>query len=419
MKIIYSIIALVLLVSCSREESQLGTTTYYGTVRNAVTDAPYADICVLVTDGHETRKSTYTDSKGYFSLTVKVADLTGNFYILVGGDGTTDKRFEITGVTKDQVDMGIIFLSAATPPELSTLYISVEDDYLVFETVVKTDKPHTIQESGICYGLTAFPSITDKKISAKLSDSTLSARIKLTDLNAGADYYFRAYSINNMGVGYSNITSYHIEDAIPRVEWNKNQWGWEYEELTPESIVALSAFLANNGGYDISECGFCYSDENYIPTIQDAKVETMPDNNHDFSATLVGLKPSTKYNVRPYAINTRKGIGYGIVKVFETLSGLAEFSLTTSSSALDGKIKVNAYIRDTGGGTISQSGICYSTNHNPTINDNIIDSGKTSKGEFLIIFPIEYNTTYYIKAFAITQYGISYSKEAKEYISRN
>lgn len=418
MKIIYSILALILLlVSCSGEESKLGYTTYYGTVRNVSTNAPYADICVSVTDGHATRTRTFTNSEGYFSLNINVADLTGNFYILVGSDETTSKRFEITGVTKDQVDMGIIYLSAATPPELSTLYISVVDDYLVFEAVVKIDNPNTIQESGICYGLTASPSITDKKISAKLSDSTLYAKIKLTDLDAGTDYYFRAYSINNMGVGYSNVTSYHTEDATPRLEWNTNQWGWNYDEITPESIVGLSAWIADNGGYDISECGFCYTEQNSLPTIQDVKIEAKPDKNSDFSATLIGLKPATKYYVRPYAINTRKGIGYGIIKAFETYSGLAEIKLTTTTYSSLGKVKVNGWIKDTWGGTVSQAGICYSTNPNPTIDDNVINVS-AKKGEFLLEFSIEYNTTYYIKAFAITQYGISYSKEAQEYISK-
>lgn len=416
MKIIYSILALIFLVSCSGEEYKLGSTTYYGTVRNASTNTPYADICVSVTDGHATRTRTFTNSDGYFSLNVNVADLTGNFYILVSSDETTSKRFEITGVTKDQVDLGIIYLTAATPPELSTLDISAEDNYLVFETVVKTDKPNTIQESGICYGLTASPTITDKKILAKLSDSTLSAKIKLTDLDAGTDYYFRAYSINNMGVGYSNVTSYHTEDAIPRLEWDTDQWGRDYDEITPESIVGLRAWIADNGGYDISECGFCYTEANSIPTIQDTKIVAKTDKNNDFSATLIGLKPATKYYVRPYAINTRKGIGYGIVKVLETYSGLAEISITTTSDTYLGKVKVVGSIKDTWGGTVSQAGICYSTNPNPTIDDNVINVS-AKKGQFLVEFSIEYNKTYYIKAFAITQYGISYSNESTEYIS--
>lgn len=414
-----ALIGIVLVMgSCSNDDNPLGNVTYYGVVNNANTGEPFPNVTISVTNGYEIRVSTKTNSSGNFSISVNISELSSSFYILVGDDYTDSKRFELTGISKNEVDLGVINLKPASEPKLSNLNVKSDGDNIVFDVNIITNNISTLKEVGICYGLNSNPTVDDNIIVGLLTESSVSAKINKLDLNAGSNYYFRAYAINNIGIGYSNSTMFRTEDATPELLWNTNYWGRYYDEITPESIIGLSAYVRYDGGYDITEYGFCYSDSNPTPTIQDAKSIGSLDQYDDFVTSIFGLNPSTKYYVRPYAINTRNGIGYGTILQFETLSGLAEITLTTSWGRYDKYIKANAYIRDTGGGNISQSGICYSTNPNPSINDNKIYINKTSKGEFVIQIPITtFDLTYYIKAFAITQYGVSYSVERQEYVS--
>lgn len=420
MKQIFLLSALIGIVfvmsSCSNDDSPLGNVTYYGVVNNANTGLAFPNVTVSVTNGHEIRVSTKTNSSGSFSISVNISELSSSFYILVGDDYTDSKRFELTGISKNKVDLGVINLRPASVPELSNLNVKSDGDYIVFDVNIITNNISTLKEVGICYGLNSNPTVDDNIIVGLLTESSITAKINKLDLNAGSNYYFRAYAINNIGIGYSNSTMFRTEDATPELLWNTNYWGRYYDEITPESIIGLSAYVRYDGGYDITEYGFCYSDSNPTPTIQDAKSVGSLDQYDDFVTSIFGLNPSTKYYVRPYAINTRNGIGYGTILQFETLSGLAEMGSISLSDYIT-YIQVHATIRDTGGGTISQSGVCYSTSPNPDINKTVVYSNKNSKGEFLVGIPREQGKTYYVKSFAKTQYGISYSVENSIHIN--
>lgn len=402
--------------SCSNDDNMLGSVTYYGVVNNANTGGPFPNVTISVTNGHEIRVSTKTNASGNFSITVNVSELSSGFYILVGDDYTDSKRFELTGISKSEVDLGVINLKPASVPELSNLNVKSEGDYIVFDISVITNNTSSLKEVGICYSLNGNPTIDDNIIVGLLKETTITAKISKHDLNASSNYYFRAYAINNIGIGYSNSTTFRTEDATPEIIWNKNNFGWYYDEITPESIIGLSAYVRYDGGYNIIEYGFCYSASNPNPTIQDTKSIGSLDQYKDFATSIFGLNPYTKYYVRPYAINTRNGIGYGTIMSFETLSGLAEMGSISLSDYIT-YIQVHATIRNTGGGTISESGVCYSNSPNPDINKNVVYSSKKTKGEFLVGIPREQGKTYYVKSFARTEYGISYSVENSIHIN--
>lgn len=74
----------------------------------------------------------------------------------------------------------------------------------------------------------------------------------------------------------------------------------------------------------------------------------------------------------------------------------------------------NIRINSDGGTYISQSGVCYSLNQNPTISDNISDIGGSNSpgGPYAIeIHNLLPNTTYYVKAFATNSVGTSYGNQ--------
>lgn len=69
---------------------------------------------------------------------------------------------------------------------------------------------------------------------------------------------------------------------------------------------------------------------------------------------------------------------------------------------------INTEIADNGGGTITEKGVCWSTQNDPTINNSKkLDSG-TSNSMTINIDGLLPSTTYYVRAYAINQKGVGY-----------
>lgn len=81
----------------------------------------------------------------------------------------------------------------------------------------------------------------------------------------------------------------------------------------------------------------------------------------------------------------------------------AEVTEITSNSAKSG-----GEVTNDGGAEVTERGVCWSTNANPTLNDSHIASG-TGIGAFTAIMNnLEANTTYHVRAYAINEKGTAY-----------
>ena len=66
---------------------------------------------------------------------------------------------------------------------------------------------------------------------------------------------------------------------------------------------------------------------------------------------------------------------------------------------------------DNGGASVTERGVVYGTNQNPTIEDNKVASG-TGLGEFNnALTDLQTTTTYYVRAYAINEKGTAYGEE--------
>ncbi len=82
---------------------------------------------------------------------------------------------------------------------------------------------------------------------------------------------------------------------------------------------------------------------------------------------------------------------------------VTEITQTTASSG--------GNITDDGGATVTARGVCWSTNHTPTINDSKTEDG-TGTGSFTSnISGLEPNTTYYVRAYATNEVGTAYGEQ--------
>ena len=98
----------------------------------------------------------------------------------------------------------------------------------------------------------------------------------------------------------------------------------------------------------------------------------------------------------------------------ETFASLGPLSMVETNIELT-NFDTSCEVTDEGGGTVTDTGICWSTNPNPTIADNFKSSGSGGVGPFTVdILDIDgllNDTTYYFRAYATNLYGQSYSNQ--------
>lgn len=414
-KIIIGTIIVISFSGCSSEEDLSYNPEYYGTVINSQTNTPYSGITVAVTNGYETRLTTHTDASGNFRFSINVKDLTGDFYILIGDDKTEKKKFDIIGVSKPEIDLGTIMIYPLAIPKIVSFNFKEDQEQLLFMGEIELDDNWELKEIGVCYGKNNEPTIDDTRIIAKTDGSSFYVSININDLDLSSTYYFRAYAINSVGTGYSNATKYETTYATPELKWLTDAFGNSYTDLTPESIILYA--IASSSTYKIIEAGVCYSTFPQ-PTLKDNVVKSGYTDfwSQNYSVNIYDLTPDTKYYVRPYAINSKGVEGYGPEFKFQTLSGLATLKITYWGYDYGG-YQAHVLIESSGGGEIKKAGVCYSGDPNPTVSNDIVLGSPDFDGTFSTYIPItSYDTVVYIRAFAETQYGISYSQQESIYI---
>lgn len=127
---------------------------------------------------------------------------------------------------------------------------------------------------------------------------------------------------------------------------------------------------------------------------------------------LAGLKESTTYsyyyefhngfNSMRSAVKTFKTEGSGITITLPTVVTAEVTEITTNSAKSGGEVT------NDGGAEVTERGICWSTNANPTLSDSHVAAG-TGTGAFTASMSgLEANTTYHVRAYATNEKGTAY-----------
>lgn len=168
--------------------------------------------------------------------------------------------------------------------------------------------------------------------------------------------------------------------------------------------------ITDDGGSDIIARGVCWNKDRE-PTVTDDKTIDSAGIGI-FTSKISGLSSNSAYLVRAYASNSY-GTAYGPIKSFYTLSIEAPtvatnpVTLITASSCRTG-----GFIKDYGGAAATSFGVCWSTNHNPTISDNKLNVGSIQTGHFIAdIGGLLPTTTYFLRAYATNAAGTGYGDE--------
>ena len=252
-----------------------------------------------------------------------------------------------------------------------------------------------ITVKGFCYSTSENPTMEDSKILGEQAEGDYFIAT-VTGLLPVTTYYVRAYATNSAGTSYSEqitVTTTAVPATIADVTSS---------DITGVSFK-VSSEIANNGGAEVTEKGFCYSTtEN--PTVESSKNVVEGD---AFETTIAELANGTTYYVRAYATNSA-GTAYSEQISVLTLA-LATVADVTISDITGVSFKVSSEITADGGAEVTEKGFCYSTTENPTIDD----SKKAVDGDEFetTIAGLANGTTYYVRAYATSYAGTAYSEQ--------
>lgn len=293
---------------------------------------------------------------------------------------------------------------------LATIHTSIPTNITYTSAIsggeITNDGGNTITAKGICYGTTANPTITNSVLSGGAGLGNFVSVIP--GLIANTTYYLRAFATNAGGTSYGEQYSFTtLAQTTPA--------------LTTKNISGISTNSANgggnitdDGGSPITARGICWNTIG-APTSDDG--HTIDGTGiGNFNSIITGLNLNTNYFVRAYATNSN-GTAYGQEISFTTLATIPPANGmpvigTKAVSASTTLFNSGGYISSDGGTSVTQRGVCWGINENPTIANNFTTDG-TGKGLFnSTIANLEgCGTVYYVRAYATNSSGTSYGNQ--------
>lgn len=267
---------------------------------------------------------------------------------------------------------------------------------------ITSDGNAEITSRGVCYSTKSKPTISNSKVTSGSGTGTFTCN--LTNLSDGTTYYARAYATNKKGTAYgaqiSWTTKAYTRPTVSTTEAQKVSY----------TTATCGGNVTSDGSLSVTSRGICYSTQPN-PTISNTKVAS-GSGTGAFTCNLTGLSDGTTYYARAYATNG-KGTAYGeqiswTTKEYELPAvGTYYTKVLTSTTA---ECCASAGVPNDGV-PITEKGICYSTQHLPTISNHKIINGSSYSYYTCSLSGLTANATYYVRAYAINAKGVAYGEE--------
>ncbi len=195
--------------------------------------------------------------------------------------------------------------------------------------------------------------------------------------------------------------------------------GVKFSEPTIKNITSNSALIVGSiepRGVTITEAGFCIATTS-TPTVDNGKVMLLQGGG-TISTVLKELNAETTYYLRFYAIADGK-VRYGNQTVFETLPAVTLDELIThiepyayNRMVINGSYVQQILFHVSAPKGYKEINICYGTNPEPKITDNIETITLSEEGtSYLVLSNINQTKTYYIRSYSIIGSKVEYSDE--------
>lgn len=266
--------------------------------------------------------------------------------------------------------------------------------------IINNSTQTLITEKGILWGLQPELSFSDNQY-IPCGYGNDSFDYTLSQLSPNTTYYFQAYAKTENSQILGEVKSFSTKQIGMAL----------VETYSPESILSNRARFKGEvkyeGGSPVSISGFIWGT---FPGIDYLTSEDIPISSGTglMEYDINTLEPGKSYYYRAYAINSM-GISYGDPVNFVTPQTAP--ILTTKPIQNIGlySAKSGGEIESDGGSVITQKGIVWSTQPNPTISltSKTLNGGGVSNFESNLN-QLAPNTTYYVRAYATNSVGTAY-----------
>lgn len=293
---------------------------------------------------------------------------------------------------------------------------SVDVSSAILNGLIEVIGDHPVYiERGFCYGTTSSPTIDN---SIKLTEGKTvekgSFSVFVDNLSYKTKYYFRAYAIQNNQVIYGDVSTFTTkwESAIVQT----------YGQSSDLAKVTLKGFVSNIGNPICSECGFLIKQVDRESFVDMDESDLIPTDRYPHTSSVSYGQYSRTYNVDEedviafcaYVLQGNdivKGeISYVMPYSKPIVHTLNPSNITSSSMVVGIKIEWQGYPKYT------EAGVVVSMyNSTPTINGTncakfkMSDSGSAGSLSSSVTGATA-NSSYYIRAYAISSYGTVYGQ---------
>ena len=272
----------------------------------------------------------------------------------------------------------------------------------VLNANVVRDLNPSITEYGFVYSLSPAPRLTNdaKKLSQTGTPKIGTYSMLLKGLENNTQYFSCAFVSNAVDTIYGEQIDFTTTSHIPAVNIESTQ-----EKATSVTVIYK---VISDGGLSLEEVGICWS-TNPIPTIED-NYKKAGNEAKQYTTKIAELTPNKIYYIRAYVRNAESE-SYSPQVVIMTKDGLAK--VTTAKVTNIGSIKATCGgdVTDDGSMTVTARGVCYGTSQEPTI-ENLHTTDGSGTGEFISnLKNLQDKTTYYVRAYATTEFGTTYGEE--------
>ncbi len=241
----------------------------------------------------------------------------------------------------------------------------------------------------------------------------------------GSEVYTENHDFLVTAVGLEETAKYYYRYLLWNPNYVNDKFKMEVKTFTTKANVpkvrtvevtdvarttaTIIGEVTDESGAAVTERGVCW-DVTPIPSTSGNHLNSGTGTG-TFSVALSDLAVGQKYYVRAYAIN-EKGTAYGDTLSFITGDAVKPTVTTAGITNIDWRTATGGgEVTNDGDATVTERGICWSTEHDPEIGD-----GHTSNGTGLGHFDADLSgltagTTYYVRAYAKNQAGIGYGNE--------
>ncbi|NCA77506.1 MAG: hypothetical protein EOM90_14330 [Alphaproteobacteria bacterium] len=287
----------------------------------------------------------------------------------------------------------------------STKMDTVKGTWAVITSSAKIGEQGMIFDHGFCWGTTPLPDLSGLHTSLGALQNNNQFSLKLTGLLPSTKYYSRAYLKNNYSLIFGTQREFNTDTLTsPQIITN------DVTDITSTAVICGGNVIDDGNGTVLMR-GVCWN------TITNPTLINCMNRSKDgkgvgtFTSQITGLQKGTIYYISSYATN-EIDTSYGEMKTFSTL--IADYPTVTTisvSSIYDNSAVCGGIVVSNGGANITEQGICWSKNQNPTINDfHTSDENGWSSFECKIT-NLEPSTQYYVRSYATNITGTGYGNE--------